>query len=101
MPECSEELREQNLAYPRTCGICKLGPCHKRPLPADMRPIELWVENDAELAKAIKNHIAELNKMVDEAAKRELVVAYRIKDGQKTDALTNPRIIVSVMTEVT
>lgn len=56
--------------------------------------------SDAELAACIRDHIAELNKLVDSAAQRELIVHYRIKDGQKSDALTNPRIIVSVMTEV-
>jgi len=55
---------------------------------------------DAELSNKIRCNIIELNQLAELAAKRELVVFYRIKDGAKTDGLTNPRIIVSVMTEV-
>lgn len=56
--------------------------------------------SDFEVAETIRKAIKALNDIVEVAAARELIVAYRIKDGVKTDGLTNPRIIVSVMTEV-
>lgn len=101
MSECADELRDAGKASPRTCAICGLGPCHKKPLPENMKP-EVWVEKtpadftDAELADAIRNHVGELNKMADYAHKRELIISYRIKapDG------ANPRLIAMVMTEV-
>lgn len=62
--------------------------------------LELRQATDAELAGAIRGIIGLLNVTVDFAAKRELIVTYRIKDGLKTEGLTNPRIIVSVATEV-
>jgi hypothetical protein len=62
--------------------------------------MELQKANDAELAGAIRGIVSLLNVTVDWAAKRELIVTYRIKDGLKTEGLTNPRIIVSVTTEV-
>jgi hypothetical protein len=55
---------------------------------------------DNELATKMRYNIIELNQLAELAAKRELIVAYRIKEGIKTDGFTNPRIIVSVMTEV-
>lgn len=62
--------------------------------------LELQSANDAELATAIRGIVGLLNVTVDFAARRELIVTYRIKDGLKTEGLTNPRIIVSVTTEV-
>lgn len=66
------------------------------------KQLKMDVENssDGELASAIRAVAALLNTLADKAAKRELIVTYRIKDGLKTDGLTNPRIIVSVTTEV-
>jgi hypothetical protein len=29
MMKCNKYLQENKLAYPRTCAICKLGPCQK------------------------------------------------------------------------
>lgn len=62
--------------------------------------LELTKANDAELATAIRGMVGLLNVTVEYAARRELIVTYRIKDGIKTEGLTNPRIIVSVCTEV-
>lgn len=54
---------------------------------------------DKELAAAIHGQVQGLNDLVQLAANQELVVAYRIKAPQEMNG-TNPRIIVSVMTEV-
>lgn len=62
--------------------------------------LELQKATDAELAGALRGIVGLLNVTVDFAARRELIVTYRIKDGLKTEGLTNPRIIVSVTTEV-
>lgn len=69
---------------------------------ASHSPLKLAVENssDGELAAGIRAVTALLNTLSEKAAKRELIVTYRIKEGIKTDGLTNPRIIVSVTTEV-
>lgn len=34
MSTCNETLREQGLAYPRTCAKCYLGPCIGNPMSA-------------------------------------------------------------------
>lgn len=55
---------------------------------------------DAEFAVHIRGMVMALNTAVELAAQRSLIVAYRIKEGQKTDGVVNPRLIVSVMVEV-
>lgn len=65
-----------------------------------LKAIDSTGVSDFEIAQTIRNAIKALNELVEVAAARELIVAYRIKDEVKTDGLTNPRIIVSVMTEV-
>jgi hypothetical protein len=34
MSQCREVLRSKGRAYPRTCGLCGLGPCKLAPAPA-------------------------------------------------------------------
>jgi hypothetical protein len=33
-PQCQQERRKAGLAYPRTCQLCGLGPCHNGARPA-------------------------------------------------------------------
>lgn len=62
--------------------------------------LELHQCSDSDLAGAIRGVVDLMNVMVIQAAKRELIVTYRIKDGVKGDGLTNPRVVVNVTTEV-
>jgi hypothetical protein len=62
--------------------------------------IDLTTITDADLAVCIRTLVKELNNCVQHAAKRELVVAYRIKAPEHGNEVGAPRIIVSVMTEV-
>ena len=56
--------------------------------------------SDSDLPDMLRTTVAKVNLLSEHAAKRDLHVRYDIKPGQKNDGLTNPRIIVSVMTEV-
>jgi hypothetical protein len=38
MTECQQELRAAGRPYPRTCPICGLGPCQRRPKPQVPQP---------------------------------------------------------------
>lgn len=58
------------------------------------------IPSDGELAYAIRDAVKLLNHYADVAAKRELVVSYRIKAPDQNKGQTNPRLVVNVMTEV-
>lgn len=65
---------------------------------ADNQPTPYLPEKmtDFELAQVIRNQVADLNTMVEYAAKRELVVQYRIKQHEDR----SPKVMVFVLTEV-
>lgn len=64
--QCSHELREAGMSYPRTCAVCGLGPCQQERDPPPVR-----YANAGDLAA----HIAE--KMFP-----------HIQDRQRRDGLT-------------
>lgn len=43
MSECQQDLREAGRACPRTCAVCGLGPCQRRPLPTSTAPDDVLV----------------------------------------------------------
>ena len=56
--------------------------------------------SDAELSRMIKARVADLNEAVETAAKRELIVRYSVQTFEGGQELPNPRLLVTVMTEV-
>lgn len=68
MSECSEELRLQGKAYPRTCMVCGLGPCRRGnkftpEIGAKVRPLM------AELDKGVDFNIGDVVKLKSFGAK--------------------------------
>lgn len=86
---CSEDLRQQGLASPKTCVLCDFGPCKWHSGEAAKPP-------DYEVAQKIRTLVAELNTVVAEAGKREIIIRYDIKPQNPG----NPALRVQILTEV-
>ena len=66
----------------------------------DTTPDTIRDITDAELAALIRSLCIILNFTGEEAAKRELGVTYRIKQNDDSVGHRNPKVMVSVTTEV-